>query len=130
MPSKSWWKLEEILMSAVDGEIARRIRSVVGEVVRDETKESDDLAKRASELTTSRDGVLIHALGRPSQDEIDALCIAVGNAVGGPSEVGLVSLLRKLDPDHSVLSALDSLDRQRKREAMMSSIGRVVDSRR
>jgi hypothetical protein len=130
MPSKSWWKLEEILMSEVDGEIARRIRSVVGQVVRDETKESDDLAKRARELATSRDSVLLYATGKPSQNEMDALCVAVGNAVGGPSEVDLVSLLRKLDPDHSVLSALDSLDRQRKREALMSSIGRVVDSRR
>ena len=127
MPSKSWWKLEEILMSEVDVEIARRIRSVVGEVVRDETKESDDLASRAREL---RDSDLIHALGRPPQREINALCVAVGNAFGGPSEVDLVALLRKLAPDHAVLSALDSLNWQRKCDDLLSSIGRVVDNRR
>lgn len=43
--------------------------------------------------------------------EIDALGTALGNAVGSAAESPLVALMRKLDPRHPVLVAMDRISR-------------------
>jgi hypothetical protein len=59
----------------------------------------------------ARPGVRAHMEGAiPVEDrEIWALCVALGNSVGSPTEVPLTMLLRKLAPDHPVLARLDRL---------------------
>ena len=43
--------------------------------------------------------------------EVDALGTALGNAVGTAAEYPLVALMRKLDPRHPVLVAMDRISR-------------------
>jgi hypothetical protein len=47
----------------------------------------------------------------PTDAELSALAIAVGNAVGSPVEYPLVGLLRKLDPGSAMLATLDRISR-------------------
>lgn len=135
MPSGYWKKLESVLALEVDPETAGRIREIVGQVVRDETQESDEQAGRATEIMMSgefvREQIMLRAIAsgacaaprmRASPPEIDALCLALGGAAGTPSESHLACLLRRLAPDHPVLARLDALAREHDRESRADQV--------
>ncbi len=72
----------------------------------DHEEDRDVFWRMSSQSARMRDAIVLEIA---SDDELAALCVAIGNAVATPAEAPLTRLLRKLAPDHPVLVCLDRL---------------------